>query len=606
MAYRAPVRDLRFVLEDLIGTDALRACPPHADYSNETATAILDGAARFAETVLDPLCKSGDREGARWTADGVIMPSGFKDAYYQFCDSGWPALRSPPEFGGQGVPNVLGTAVEELWAASNLAFKLCPMLTQGAIEAIQHFGTPQQKQLYLPKMVSGQWTGTMNLTEPQAGSDLSQVRTRAVPAGPNYRLYGQKIFITYGEHDLTENIVHMVLARIDGAPPGVRGISLFIVPKFWVNADGAPGARNDLFCASIEHKLGIHASPTCVMMYGENEGALGLLVGEPNRGLEYMFVMMNAARLSVGLEGYAMGERAFQQAAEWARTRVQGKPPVPLAKVAGSASLGTSSSPAPIIGHPDVKRMLLTMKSQVEASRALALYAALQLDLGATHPDEAARAAHQARGDLLIPIVKGFCTELGIELANIGIQVHGGMGYVEETGAAQTLRDVRITAIYEGTTGIQSNDLMGRKFGRDRGAALGAFVEEMRKSLATLAASRAEALHARDAALDAVIRLRKACDVLLAVLASAPDRAMAVSVPFLRLCGLTMGGWLMARAADIAAQQLVAGSSDREFLEAKLATANFYATQVLPQVLALEQIVVHGGDAVVGTDAALI
>ena len=358
--YRAPVKDLRFVLDELIGTEALRACPEFAEYSSETADAVLGEAARFAEVVLEPLCKSGDREGAHWSPEwrdhAGGLPRGLPAVLRQRLAG---AALARPNIGGQNVPSVLGTAVEELWAASNLAFKLCPMLTQGAIEAIQHFGTPQQKQLYLPKMVSGEWTGTMNLTEPQAGSDLAQVRTRAVPAGPNYRIYGQKIFITYGEHDLTENIVHMVLARIDGAPPGVRGISLFIVPKFWVNADGTPGARNDVNCASIEHKLGIHASPTCVMMYGENEGALGLLVGEANRGLEYMFVMMNAARLSVGLEGYAQGERAFQQAVEWARTRVQGKPPVPLAKISGSASMGTSSSPAPIIGHPDVKRMLL-------------------------------------------------------------------------------------------------------------------------------------------------------------------------------------------------------------------------------------------------------
>ena len=305
--YRAPVKDLRFVLDELIGTDELRACPQFAEYSSETADAVLGEAARFAETVLEPLCKSGDREGAHWSASGVTMPEGFKAAYQQYCENGWAGLRGKVEFGGQAVPNVLGTAVEELWASSNLAFKLCPMLTLGAIEAIEHFATPAQKQLFLPKMVSGEWTGTMNLTEPQAGSDLSQIRTRAVPAGPNYRIYGQKIFITYGEHDLTDNIVHMVLARIEGAPPGVRGISLFIVPKYWVNADGSPGARNDLYCASIEHKLGIHASPTCVMMYGENEGALGLLVGEANRGLEYMFVMMNAARLSVGLEGYCAG-----------------------------------------------------------------------------------------------------------------------------------------------------------------------------------------------------------------------------------------------------------------------------------------------------------
>jgi alkylation response protein AidB-like acyl-CoA dehydrogenase len=604
--YRAPVKDIRFVLDELIGADQLRACAEFAEYSSETADAVLGEAARFAETVLDPLCKSGDREGARWSAAGVTMPQGFKAAYQQFCENGWPALRCKAEFGGQNVPAVLGTAVEELWAASNLAFKLCPMLTQGAIEAVQHFGTPEQKRQFLPKMVSGEWTGTMNLTEPQAGSDLAQIRTRAAPAGSNYRIYGQKIFITYGEHDLTENIVHMVLARIDGAPPGVRGISLFIVPKYWLNADGTPGVRNDVNCASIEHKLGIHASPTCVMLFGENEGALGLLIGDPNRGLEYMFVMMNAARLSVGLEGYAQGERAFQQAVEWARARVQGKPPVPLAKVAGSASLGTSSSPAPIIGHPDVKRMLLVMKSTVEACRALALYAAHQLDLGSAHPDATTRVAAQVRGDLLIPIVKGFCTESGIEIASLGIQVHGGMGYVEETGAAQTLRDVRITTIYEGTTGIQSNDLIGRKIGRDRGAALTAFIDEMRASLEALTTRRAGALQARNAALDAVARLRNSADALLSALSTAPDRAMAVSVPFLKMCGLTMGGWLMARAADVASRHLDAGAADADFLNGKIASAHFFATQVLSQVLGLEQILLQGSDAVVGTDAALI
>jgi hypothetical protein len=342
------------------------------------------------------------------------------------------------------------------------------------------------------------------------------------------------------------------------------------------------------------------------MMYGENEGALGLLVGEPNRGLEYMFVMMNAARLSVGLEGYAQGERAYQQAAEWARTRVQGKPPVPLARISGSASMGTSSSPAPIIGHPDVKRMLLGMKSTVEACRALALYAAHQLDIGAAHPDEAIRNAHQARGDFLIPIVKGFCTECGIEAASTGIQVHGGMGYIEETGAAQTFRDVRITAIYEGTTGIQSNDLIGRKFGRDGGATLMAFLDEMEASLTALAPLHASALHARSAAQDALVRLRRTAESMLKSLATAPDRAMAVSVPFLRFCGLAIGGWLMARAADVAAQRLAAGASDREFFEAKLATANFYASQVLPQVLTLEHVCTQGSEAVSGTDVSLI
>ncbi len=606
MTYRAPVKEIRFVLDELIGYEPFAACADFADYSSETSAAILDEAAKFAEGVLDPLCKLGDREGARWSADGVTMPLGFREAYNQFCASGWPALRSDVKYGGQGVPTVLGTAVEELWAGANLAFKLCPMLTQGAIEAVHQFGTPQQKHLYLPKMVSGEWTGTMNLTEPQAGSDLAQVRTRAVPAGPNYRLYGQKIFITYGEHDLTENIVHMVLARIEGAPPGVRGISLFIVPKFWVNADGTAGARNDVFCASIEHKLGIHASPTCVMTYGDNEGALGLLVGEANRGLEYMFVMMNVARLSVGLEGYAQGERAFQQAVDWARARVQGKPPVTMAKIAGSASMGTGSSPQPIIGHPDVKRMLLEMKSTVEASRALALYAAAQLDLGHAYPDAAVRAAAQARGDLLIPIVKGFCTENGIDVASTGIQVHGGMGYVEETGAAQTLRDVRITSIYEGTTGIQSNDLIGRKFGRDGGAVLGKLLDEMQESLDSLSSTDATAQKVKVAAISGVGKLRDAAASLSGALTTSPDRAMAVSVPFLKLCGVVIGGWLMARSADIAARKLEAGSPDAEFLRGKLATARFYAGQVLPRALMLENIVSQGADAVVGTDAASI
>src|SRR5688572_12038574 len=600
--YRAPVKDIRFVLDELIGSELLRACPEFADYSSETADAVLGEAARFAENVLEPLCKSGDREGAHWSANGVTMPEGFRDAYQQYCENGWAGLRGATEYGGQNVPSVLGTAVEELWASSNLAFKLCPMLTLGAIHAIERFATPEQKQLYLPKMVSGEWTGTMNLTEPQAGSDLAQIRTRAVPAGPNYRIYGQKIFITYGEHDLTGNIVHMVLARIDGAPPGVRGISLFMVPKFWINADGTAGARHDVNCASIEHKLGIHASPTCVMMYGENEGALGLLIGEPNRGLEYMFVMMNAARLSVGLEGYAQAERAFQQAVEWARSRVQGKPPVSIKKVAGSASMGTSSSPGPIVGHPDVKRMLLTMKSTVEACRALALYAAYQLDLGRAHPDQSTRVAAQARGDLLIPIVKGFCTENGIEVASTGIQVHGGMGYIEETGAAQILRDVRITTIYEGTTGIQSNDLIGRKIGRDRGASLAALIAEMQQSIRGMTADHPAALRTREAAADAIERLRASTDALLQQLANAPDRAMAVSVPFLKLCGYVMAGWLMARAADVAVRRLADGAADREFLLAKIASAHFYATQVLPQALALEQVVKHGSDAVVGTD----
>jgi len=523
--YRAPLKDLRFNMHELIGESALQACPAYAEFSLDLADAVLEEAGKFAETVLDPLYKSGDRDGARWTPDGVIGAPGFKAAYQQFVEGGWASLRASPEHGGQGVPYVIGTAVEELWAASNLSFKLCPMLTQGAVEAIEQYGTEEQKHLYLAKMVSGEWTGTMNLTEPQAGSDLAAIRTRAQPDGDHYRLFGQKIFITYGDHDFTPNTIHLVLARIDGAPAGVKGISMFIVPKFLVNADGSIGERNDVQSISIEHKLGIHASPTCVMAYGQKQGAIGYLVGEANRGLEYMFVMMNAARLSVGLEGYAVADRAYQQAAEWARTRVQGKPPVP-----------GINAPAPIIYHPDVKRMLLTMKSQIEALRAVAMYASFQLDLGARHPDAAIKAAAQTRGDLLIPVVKACSTEAGIELASLGVQIHGGMGFVEETGAAQPYRDVRITTIYEGTTAIQSNDFIGRKLARDRGAAMGSLIADMRSELATITPTgaadvTAAVIESKAATLEAIDALEFAVKSVLAASAQGPERALAVSVP---------------------------------------------------------------------------
>src|SRR5712671_2293266 len=470
--YRAPLREMRFVLEELLGAGSLSASALLADYSDELARSVLEEAARFAETVLDPLNRPGDTHGARWTADGVVTAPGFREAYQAFAAGGWPGLGAEPQFGGQRVPRVLVSAVGEFWGSACLAFKLGPMLTHGAVHALELCGSAAQKQRYLPRMVSGEWTGTMVLTEAQAGSDLGQVRTRAVADGDHYRLFGQKIFIAWGDHDLTANTLHMVLGRIEGAPPGVKGISLFIVPKVLVNADGSLGARNDVRCLSIERKLGIHASPTCVLAFGERNGAVGYLVGEPNRGLEYMFVMMNTARLSVGLEGYAIGERSYQHAAEWARTRIQGKPPV-----------AQSAGPLPIIHHPDIKRMLLVMKSTTEACRAVALYAAYQLDIASLHPDEKQRAAAQARADLLIPIVKGWCTETGNQVTGIGVQVHGGMGFIEETGAAQYIRDARITTIYEGTTGIQSNDLIGRKVGRDGGAAMNELIAEMSREL---------------------------------------------------------------------------------------------------------------------------
>ena len=598
--YCAPLKDLRFNMHELIGESALQACPAYAEFSLDLADAVLEEAGKFAETVLDPLYKSGDRDGARWTPDGVIGAPGFKAAYQQFVEGGWASLRASPEHGGQGVPYVIGTAVEELWAASNLSFKLCPMLTQGAVEAIEQYGTEEQKHLYLAKMVSGEWTGTMNLTEPQAGSDLAAIRTRAQPDGDHYRLFGQKIFITYGDHDFTPNTIHLVLARIDGAPAGVKGISMFIVPKFLVNADGSIGERNDVQSISIEHKLGIHASPTCVMAYGQKQGAIGYLVGEANRGLEYMFVMMNAARLSVGLEGYAVADRAYQQAAEWARTRVQGKPPVP-----------GINAPAPIIYHPDVKRMLLTMKSQIEALRAVAMYASFQLDLGARHPDAAIKAAAQTRGDLLIPVVKACSTEAGIELASLGVQIHGGMGFVEETGAAQPYRDVRITTIYEGTTAIQSNDFIGRKLARDRGAAMGSLIADMRSELATITPTgaadvTAAVIESKAATLEAIDALEFAVKSVLAASAQGPERALAVSVPALRLAGYVIGGWLLTKSAAIAARKLGESGADVDFLRGKLASARFYAGHILPQAHALARVVSAGATSVLEVDAAVV
>lgn len=590
--YRAPLRDLRFVLDELLGTPRLIACPEFADYSSDLADSVLEEAARFAQDVLEPLNKPGDEHGATWTPDGVVTAPGFRDAYLQFVAGGWPQLGAETEYGGQSVPQVLNTAVQELWAASNLAFKLCPMLTHGAVHALELSGSAEQKRRYLPNMVSGAWTGTMVLTEPQAGSDLAQTRTRAVPDGDYYRLFGQKIFITWGDHDFTPNTVHMVLARIEGAPAGVRGISLFIVPKFLVNQDGSLGRRNEVRCVSIEHKLGIHASPTCVLAFGDQDGAIGYLVGEAHHGLEYMFVMMNSARLSVGLEGYAVAERAFQKALDWARTRVQGKPPV-----------ASGAMPATIINHPDVRRMLLTMKAGTEASRALALYAAFQLDLGAHSSDAKERELAQARGDLLIPIVKGWCTELGNEITAVGVQIHGGMGFIEETGAAQYMRDARITTIYEGTTGIQSNDLIGRKLARDRGAAMSALIADMMSEL-KVSLTDAVANSSRTAALEGVGLLQEATQSVLGGLSTHPELAMAVSVPYLKLCGYVIGGWLMAKSAAIAAKNV--NGSDAEFYAAKLRTTLFYSEQMLPNALSLARIVLRGAASVVETDAALV
>jgi alkylation response protein AidB-like acyl-CoA dehydrogenase len=593
--YRAPLKDLLFVLNDVVDAPALGQLPRFAEFSADLAESVLAEAGRFAAEVLDPLNRTGDVEGARWTPEGVRTAKGFADAYHQYASGGWTQLGVATEVGGQGMPLALGTAVEEIGCGANTAFMLCPLLARGAIEAIALAGSPQLRECYLPKLVSGVWTGTMNLTEPQAGSDLAAIRTRAEPRGDHHRIFGQKIFITYGDHDMAENIVHLVLARIDGAPAGIKGISLFVVPKRLPRADGSPGEANDLRCASIEHKLGIHGSPTCVMAFGDKDGAVGYLVGEPNRGLEYMFIMMNAARLGVGVQGIGLGERAFQAAAEWARTRVQGR----LAGVA-------DATPVPIIQHPDVRRMLLGMKATIESLRALALYTAVQLDRAHAAQDPKARAAALARGELLIPIVKAWSTEQGVEIASAGVQVHGGMGYIEETGAAQILRDVRITAIYEGTTAIQANDLVGRKLARDGGASMSALLDEIEAELKAAGSGDATARHVAAATLDALALLRITTRQVMQQFAASVPAALAVAVPYLKLCGCVLGGWLGARAATRAAARLAAGGADVEFLRAKLQSTRFYADQVLPQARAFAEICRGGAASVLESQIELI
>jgi alkylation response protein AidB-like acyl-CoA dehydrogenase len=588
--FRAPLRELQFVMHELLPSGSvLDAMYADAGYSRELADNIVEEAAKFSENVLEPLNASGDREGARWTPEGVVMPKGFREAYAAYTEAGWAQLSIDSELGGQGMPQLLNSVVEELMFAGNMSFFLGTSLARGAVDAIAASATEEQKARVLPKLVTGEWMGTMNLTEPQAGSDLALLRTRAVPEGDHYRLFGQKIFITYGEHDLAENIIHLVLARIDGAPEGVKGISLFCVPKFLINADGTPGERNDVRCLSIEHKLGIHASPTCVMSFGEQQGAVGYLLGPPHAGLSFMFIMMNAARLSVGVQGLAQSERALQRALDWARNRLQGR---------------VEGKPAPvaIIEHPDVRRMLLSMKARTEGMRALCAYAALELDKGLHLADEAARKAALARAELLIPIVKGWCTEAAIEVTSTGVQVHGGMGYVEETGAAQFLRDVRIASIYEGTTGIQSNDLVGRKLGRDRGAAMAALASDLLAELQASTVQGAAARATRDAAIESLATLREATEALLRMHKEKPSLALAVAVPYLKLCGVVIAGCLMARAAAIAD---AAGDGDG-FYKAKLVTCRFYASQVLPEALGLARVVTGGADSVSEAAADLI
>jgi alkylation response protein AidB-like acyl-CoA dehydrogenase len=573
-AYQAPLKDMRFALNDLAGLGEVATLPGYQDATPDTVDAILEEASKFASEVLDPINYSGDREGSKFSAGEVRTPKGFQNAYKKFCEGGWNALPFETEWGGQGLPRLVSTPVQEMWKSSNMSFSLCPLLTQGAIEALLLRGSEPLKKAYLPSMVAGKWTGTMNLTEPQAGSDLALVKTKAERSGDHYLISGQKIFITYGEHDLAENIVHLVLARTPDAPEGVKGISLFIVPKFVPDRDGKPGKRNAAKCASIEHKLGIHASPTAVMVYDK---AVGYVVGEENRGLETMFIMMNAARFAVGLEGVAIAERAFQRALAFAKERVQGRD-----LVGGGGSV-------PIIRHPDVRRMLMLMKSQAEAMRALAYTTAAALDFAQRHPDKELRKKHQAFVDLMIPVVKGWCTETGIEVASLGVQVHGGMGFVEETGAAQYLRDARITTIYEGTTGIQAMDLVGRKIAREGGATAKAWLAELKKLDAKLASHP----EIRKGLSEGAKAVEDSVDFIVG--AKDPRAQFAGAVPFLELMGIVAGGWQMARAA-LAAEKKV--SEDQAFYEAKIATARFYADHVLVQAPGLRNTVVNGAASV--------
>ena len=588
--YEAPLKDMQFVISELAGLGQVTALPGWQETDKEVVNAILQEASRFASEVLTPLNRVGDQAGVIWKDGNVIMAPGFREAYQSYIDTGWNRLGFDPEYGGQAIPGLIGAAVQEMWKSANLAFSACFQLTQGAIEAMLLRGTDDQKRKFLPKMVEGRWTGTMNLTEPQAGSDLAAVRTRAVrQADGTYRIFGQKIFITYGEHDLSENIVHLVLARTPDAPPGVKGISLFIVPKFLVNEDGSLGQRNDVWCLSVEHKLGIHGSPTCVMSYGDQEGAVGYLMGEENRGLEYMFIMMNLARLSVGLEGVAIGERAYQQALAYAKTRLQGR------DISGGTEV------VPIIRHPDVRRMLLLMKSLTQATRSLAYVVAGARDLAMRHPDEGYRKRNQAFVDLMTPVVKGWSTETGIEIASLGIQVHGGMGYIEETGAAQHWRDARITTIYEGTTGIQANDLVGRKIIRDQGKTARAVVDEMRQFEGELQTKQPNANleSIRDGYTRGVDALANAVEYIVANYSVSPKRVMAGAVPFLKLFGIVAGGWQLARGAMVSANRLADGQGDPGFYTGKIATARFFAEHVLATAPGLAHTVVRGGESAV-------
>ncbi|MGZ5200586.1 MAG: acyl-CoA dehydrogenase [Telluria sp.] len=588
MSYKAPLKDMQFVINELANLSEISQLPGCEDATPDTVEAVLEENARFCSEVIAPLNHPSDKEPSFWHDGNVTTSKGFKEAFKGFVEAGWQGVQHPTEFGGQGLPKLVATPCIEMLHASSLSFALVALLTDGAIEALLTAGSDEQKTRYLEPMISGKWTGTMNLTEPQAGSDLAAVRTRAVPQGDGtYKVFGTKIFITYGEHDMAENITHLVLARTPDAPPGVKGISLFIVPKFLVNEDGSLGARNDAHCVSIEHKLGIKASPTAVLQFGDHGGATGYLVGEENRGLEYMFIMMNSARFGVGMQGVALAERAYQQAVAYAKDRVQ------------SRDLAGSSGPVTIIHHPDVRRMLMSMRAQTEAARALAYVGAGMSDIARHHADEATRKASLAVYEYLVPVIKGWSTEMSENVARDGVQVHGGMGFIEETGAAQHYRDAKILTIYEGTTAIQANDLVGRKTVRDGGAVAKSILAQVRATEAALAevqgddfAAIRRQLAEGSAALEAVV------DFVVANVKSDIKGVFAGSVLYLKLAGIVLGGWQMARAALVAQQKLTAGEGDAAFLRAKITTARFFADHVLSQAAGLRTAIVEGSSGV--------
>ncbi len=593
MTYRAPVKDMLFAMKELANIDAVAQLPGLEDAGFDTAQAVLEECARLNEEVIAPLNWEGDINPSSFKDGKVSATPGFKEAFQQFSAGGWQGLHHPTDFGGQGLPKLIHAACIEMVNAANTSFALCPLLTDGAIEALLTAGTDEQRATFIPKMIDGTWTGTMNLTEPQAGSDLSMVRSRAEPQPDGtYKIFGTKIYITWGEQDMAENIVHLVLARVTGAPEGVKGISLFIVPKFLVNADGSLGERNDVHCVSIEHKMGIKASPTAVLQYGDNGGAIGTLVGQENRGLEYMFIMMNAARYGVGLQGVAVADRAYQRAVQYARDRVQSRP------VDGSLP-----GAAPIIHHPDVRRMLMTMRSLTEGCRAMSLVAAAAYDASHAHPDAETRKQNQAFYEFMVPLIKGYSTEMSLEVTSLGVQVHGGMGFIEETGAAQHYRDAKILTIYEGTTAIQANDLVGRKTSRDGGATAKAIAGQIeqteqalvaRGSVASLAVAK-RLTAARTAFLEVV-------DFVAGQTRSDPNAVFAGSVNYLMLAGNLMAGWQLGRAL-LAAEDRLAAGDDVEFMAAKITTARFYADHILTRVPGLRDSVVDGAVGV--TDMAL-